>query len=126
MALEISLNKKQHGVFFVSLLGPIDSETYGELENKMRPILDSLPKVVVFDMEGVNYISSMGVSLVIATKKEVERNNGVFIMTNLQPQIKRVFEIIATLPNLKIFSSVEEADAYLAKMQQDELKKKGL
>jgi anti-sigma B factor antagonist len=124
MALEISVNKKQDGVFFVSLLGSIDSETYTELETKMRPILSSLPKVVIFDMDGVNYISSMGVSLVITTKKEIEKNKGVFIMTNLQSQIKKVFEIVATLPNLKIFSSVEEADAYLAKMQQDELKRK--
>lgn len=125
MALEITVNKKQNGVFFVSLLGSIDTETYTQLEDKMNPILSSLPKVVVFDMERVNYISSMGVSLVITAKKEVEKNKGVFIMANLQPQIKKVFEIVATLPNLKIFSSVEEADAYLAKMQQDELRKKG-
>ena len=123
MPLEVSINKKQNEVFIVSLLGSLDSETYADLEKKTNSILSLSPKVIIFDMEGIKYISSMGVSVILTTKKALENMGGVFIMANLQPQIKKVFEIVSTLPNLKIFASVEEADAYLAKMQQDEIDK---
>jgi len=113
-----------NGVFIISLLGSIDSETYMDLEKKVDSILSSSPKVIILDMEGVSYISSMGVSVILTTKKNLEKTGGVFIMANLQPQIKKVFEIVATLPNLRIFASIEEADVYLGKMQQDEIEKK--
>jgi ABC-type proline/glycine betaine transport system permease subunit len=38
--------------------------------------------------------------------------------TTLQPQIRKVFEIIQALPSLNIFESVAELDRYLAAMQR--------
>jgi len=32
---------------------------------------------------------------------------------NLQPQIKKVFEILNALPSLKVFASIQELDSYL-------------
>ena len=40
---------------------------------------------------------------------------------NLKPQIKKVFEIINALPELNVFRSIEELDAYLDKMQKKEM-----
>ena len=37
---------------------------------------------------------------------------------NLQPQIKKVFEIINAIPSMKIFTSMEELDEYLDIMQK--------
>ena len=37
---------------------------------------------------------------------------------NLQPQIRKVFDIIQALPSLNVFESVEELDQYLAEMQR--------
>lgn len=37
--------------------------------------------------------------------------------------MKKVFEIIKALPRMKVFDSIEETDAYLFKMQQDEIEK---
>ena len=71
-------------------------------------------------MEGVTYITSMGLGVVIKTEKTMKENGGTFIVTNLPPQIKKVFDIVAALPAMKIFQSIEEADAYLLRMQQEE------
>jgi hypothetical protein len=37
---------------------------------------------------------------------------------NLQPQIKKVFDIINALPSMQIFASIEELDEYLDAMQK--------
>jgi anti-sigma B factor antagonist len=42
-------------------------------------------------------------------------------LLNLQPQIKRVFELIKALDGMNIFKDREEMDAYLANMQQQVL-----
>jgi anti-anti-sigma regulatory factor len=66
----------------------------------------------------------MGVSAILKAKKTIETEGGSFLMTNLQPQIKRVFEIINALPSVSIFESPEEADRYLAEMQKRALEEK--
>ncbi len=76
-------------------------------------------------MEAVTYISSMGLNVMLKAKKYVEKNGGIFIITNLQPQVKKVFEIVAALPSLKVFASMEEADNYLAEIQRKEIERRG-
>jgi anti-anti-sigma regulatory factor len=48
---------------------------------------------------------------------------GEFAMTNLQPQIRKVFEIIMALPSLNVFESVADLDRYLTGIQKKVLGK---
>lgn len=113
MPLEIKVDQKQEKHFTVFLSGSIDSETHGRLEEGLKSILAIFPEVVIFDMSGVDYISSMGVSVILKTKLAIETGKGIFILTNLQAQVKNVFKIIEALPNLNIFVGIDEADEYL-------------
>ena len=121
MALKVAVNKKEEGSFTVTLLGSLDTATYTILENAVEEILKTSPKVLIFDMSGVSYISSMGVSAILKTKKAVEEGNGKFFITNLQPQVKKVFDVLKALPSGIIFKNVEELDAYLWQIQKKEL-----
>ena len=47
--------------------------------------------------------------------------DGDLMMVNLQPQIKKVFEIVNAMPSMRIFESVAEMDRYLDVMQQKAL-----
>ncbi|MFH0771404.1 MAG: STAS domain-containing protein [Candidatus Omnitrophota bacterium] len=123
MSLNVSVNKRQGGVFLVSIIGSIDSDTYRILDEKTAPILIPETKVIIFDMEKVEYISSMGLNIIFKTQRAVEKNGGTFVMTDIQPQVKKVLEVVKALPNMKVFESVEEADSYLFKIQRDEIEK---
>jgi anti-sigma B factor antagonist len=74
--------------------------------------------VIIFDMEYLNYISSMGVRVVLKARKALEKRGGNIILLNLKPHIKKVFDIINALPSEQVFSSVEEMDQYLDRMQR--------
>ena len=124
MSLEIKVQKKGEGIYVFSLLGTLDSNTYGDLKLRLKPLLAPTTKALIFDFAGLNYISSMGVSVLFEAKKNIEGQGGSFLMTNLQPQIKRVFEIINALPSVRIFETLEEADAYLTEMQKRALEEK--
>ncbi|NLI80476.1 MAG: STAS domain-containing protein [Deltaproteobacteria bacterium] len=119
MPLTVTSMEKQPGVFVVSPYGSLDTNTHTVLERKIDFLArEGAAKVITLDMGGVDYISSMGVRVVLKTKKELSRRGGALVMMNLKPQIKRVFEIINALPTLQIFSSLQELDDYLTEMQR--------
>jgi anti-sigma B factor antagonist len=118
MPLNVTSREKEPGVFVVSSEGSLDTNTYSILEKKVDSILGGSPKVIIFDMEYLNYISSMGVRVILKARKVLEKRGGNIVLLNLKPHIKRVFDIINALPSEQVFSSVEEMDRYLDRMQK--------
>jgi anti-anti-sigma factor len=121
MPLRVSVNKNSAECFTISPIGSIDTNTSAILEKEVNATIEQKPKVLVLDMEGVDFMSSAGVRVVLKTKKAMEAASGVLMMVNLRPQIKRVFEIINAIPSLQVFESVQELDDYLAFMQRKEI-----
>jgi len=119
MSIDVKVREKSPEVFVVSPEGSLDSNTYPVLEDEVDALIAAeAPKVIVFDMKGVHYISSMGVRVVLKTKKMQKKHGGKVLLLNLQPQIRKVFEIIRALPSEPICSSMEELDEYLDAMQR--------
>lgn len=102
----------------MSPAGSLDSNTYQVLEHKLELITRSSPKAIIFDLKDLAYISSAGVRVILATKKALKRAGGDIALTNLQPQIRKVFDIIKAAPSLSIFESIAEMDRYLDQMQK--------
>ena len=118
MSLKVYITKKADGVFIVSPLGAIDTETYEILEEKVNSTLALSAKVIVFDMNGVNYITSAGVGVIIKTEAILKQRAGRLTMVNLQPPVKKVFDILKVIPIEQIFKSIDELDNYLAEVQR--------
>ena len=123
MGLAVRVYEKEVAVFVVTVSGSLDSATYQDLEKKMTPFLMESTKALILDLKGLEYISSMGVSAVLKAKKIINDFGGNFMMVNLRPQIKTVFDIIKALPDVPIFANLEEADRYLSEMQKRTLEK---
>ena len=47
----------------------------------------------------------------------MDNRGGKLLLVNLQPQIKKVFEIIKALDGMNVFKEQEEMDDYLTAMQ---------
>jgi anti-sigma B factor antagonist len=125
MSLTVSSSEKMPRVFILQPIGSLDSNTYLVLEKKVEYLLqEGQAKHLTFDMAGVNYISSMGVRVVLKAQKELKLRGGSLSLMNMQPQIKKVFEIINALPSMQVFSSIEELDRYLAEMQRQTIQGK--
>lgn len=118
MPLKITVVKREYGVSIVSPSGSIDTNTYLALEKEAEAVIAESPKIVIFNMEEVDYISSAGISVLIKTKKVLKEKKASLVIVNLQPRVRRVFEIINALPPEQIFESMEEMDRYLAGIQQ--------
>ena len=121
MSLKVGLREREAGVFVLSTSGRLDTNTYPVLEARVDQVLTNSPRAIVFDMSGLDYVSSMGVRVIIKAEKALAKTGGKVIMTNLQPQIEKVFEIIKALPSFSIFKNTQEMDNYLDKMQKKTL-----
>lgn len=118
MAISITSKQKMDGVYLVSTAGRLDTSTYLKLEERVDVVLLEKPHTLVFDMEMLDYISSMGVRVIAKAQKAMKAYNGKVVLLNLQPQIQKVFDIIKALPSKQVFSSMAELDDYLDRMQR--------
>ena len=118
MSLQVSHKESRPGVFVVSPVGSIDSDTDSILADDFESIFQGTPSQIVLNMAEVSYISSAGVRVILKAKKDIKKLDGTISFINLQPQIKKVFEILNALPTFKVFSSVKEMDSYLDAMQE--------
>jgi len=120
MSLTVESSKRPEGGFVIKPKGRLDTNTYLEFEKHVAPYLNGGTKVLVLDMAELDYLSSAGLRAIFKTQKNIVANAGIFLMTRLQPQIARVFEIVKALPKEQVFASIEEVDAYLDIIQKRE------
>jgi anti-anti-sigma factor len=118
MSLKVTSTEKRPGVITISPIGSIDARTHSILEENVDAVLSENPNVIIFDMEFLDYINSMGVRVLLNTKKQIQKDNGKIIFIRLQSQIKKVFDILNALPTMQVFASIEELDRYLDRMQK--------
>jgi len=118
MALTVSSVQKAKGLGIISPAGSLDSNTYLIFQEQIEKVLPEKPIMIVFDMKALEYMSSAGVRVILKTRDTLKKNDGKITFMNLQPQIKKVFEIINALPSMRIFSSIKEMDNYLDVMQK--------
>ncbi len=118
MTLTVKTSKKTKGVYVIAPTGSINSDTYGVLEKETQRMVKKSPQQIILDMAGVGYLSSMGVRVILATMKALQNNGGKLVLVNLQPQIKKVLDIVNALPSLRIFENLAELDQYLDVMQR--------
>jgi len=105
----------------VGLNGRLETSTVSQLEHELVPVLDGSVRTLIFDLTNLAYISSAGLRVLLKAKKEIEAHGGVFLLTNLQPQIAKVFEIVKALPGFAVFQDERELEYYLDAMQRQEM-----
>ena len=118
MELKVKVEKKTRDAYIVSPVGYLNSQTYDRLDEKIATLLELMPKLVVMDMQGLEYLSSAGIRVILKTRDTLNKSDGKLVFMNLKPQIKKVFDIINALPSMKIFTGVDELDDYLDAIQK--------
>jgi anti-sigma B factor antagonist len=116
--LEIAIEQQPEGRCRVVLKGRLDTQTYAQCEQALEPLLKDSTKVLLFDCAQLDYLSSMGLRVLMKTSKAMSSLGGKCLLTKLQPPVRTVIEIANALPGQNIFASIEEADRYLDLMQR--------
>ncbi len=117
MSLEITITPEANNGKRISIAGSLDSNTAPDLQQSIDSELNDSVSTTILDFNELDFLSSAGLRVIFKTKKFMDNNGGKFLMVNLQPQIKKVFEIIKALDGMNVFKDQAEMDEYLTAMQ---------
>lgn len=120
MGLSIAVDEPRHKTKRLLLEGSLDTDTASQLDRELETVLATDLDVVVLDLGQLEYISSAGLRVIFKLRKAVKARSGEIYATNLQPQVKKVFDIVKAMPLGSLFASVEELDRYLDTIQRRE------
>jgi anti-sigma B factor antagonist len=127
MTLEVKVVEKESGVYVITPVGDITTETYKKLDDTLTPIIAGQLHALVLDLKGVSYISSMGLGVLFRTKQLVNAKGASVMIINPQARIKDVFETVKFMPD-HMFADLAQADEYLDKfldaLQKGKIKSK--
>ncbi|MCR4688739.1 MAG: STAS domain-containing protein [Saccharofermentans sp.] len=88
----LNINKMvTNGKANVALEGRLDTNTSTELDAALSPILDSVDELT-FDLTKLEYISSAGLRVLLATHKALSKKGGMKV-TNVNEMIMEIFEV---------------------------------
>jgi anti-anti-sigma factor len=118
MALNVRVTKDRSFSRTVHLTGRLDNETAALLDGELQPLTDPAVQVVVFDLAGLEYISSAGLRSIFRVQKALGERSGKVVMVNTQPQVQKVFDIVRAADLGTVFTSIQELDQYLDAMQR--------
>lgn len=118
MALKITSTQKNPHTASFTLTGQLNSETVPALDQQVRKSLLDGVGIIILDLASLEMITSAGIGVIMKTQTSLAKRGGELMMLNMQPQIKKVFEIVRLLPTLQVFDDTKEMDNYLIKIQQ--------
>ena len=101
----------------VSPAGRIDQSSADALQSGLAPHLagctrDGVP--LVLDFSGVEYISSVGLRVLMLAARQAKAQDGRIAIAALKPLVKEVFEISRFNLVFKVFDTVEAASGSFA------------
>ena len=77
----------------VQVAGKMYSEDADALRGEMLKYLDQGLREFIFDFQELEYISSSGIGMLLATKKATDKLGGTVKVCNLTGVVKELFEI---------------------------------
>ncbi len=117
MSLTIDKTKNESLAAVFVLKGELNNQTSCQLHRAISPMLDAPAKALVLDMKEISFITSTGIGVIVKTRNTLKQKGSDLTMVNIQPQVKRVFDIMQLTPILKVCEDQEELDSYLSTIQ---------
>ena len=97
--MKITMDRKDKELT-VAIEGRLDTLTSPELEEQLDPALNGVEKLI-FDFEGLRYISSAGLR-VLLTAMQVMEDQGEMVIRNVCEEVREVFEVTGFIDDLTI------------------------
>lgn len=77
----------------VILEGRIDTTNAAQFQEALTPLMSVENADITLDCTAMEYTSSQGLRTFLMLQKGVTAHNSKMVMTNMQPQVKEIFDI---------------------------------
>lgn len=113
-----SINHRKVDAYDVlELTGELDAHTASQLESKLKRLIDQNQHQIIVNFEELDYIASAGLGVFMAYIEDVRTLGGDIKLTNMNPKVYNVFDLLG-FPTL--YDIVRQEEDAIKKFEQDE------
>ncbi|HEX5229712.1 MAG TPA: STAS domain-containing protein [Bryobacteraceae bacterium] len=93
----------------IKVSGRMDAENSQQFEEACRKWISKGSKHLIADLEGLQYVSSMGLRCFLAVAQELQSGSGSLILCGLHGLPRQVFEMTRLIGLFPVFETSEQA-----------------
>lgn len=111
----IHSSEARNGVVIIKLSGRlVFDESLFTLRPKIKGLLESGVKAIIFDLGEVSYCDSSGLGEMIGAYTTIRKHDAAIAFVKLTPKVRTLWERINITNVFDIFETVVEAETFLA------------
>ena len=95
--------------YVIVISGRMDTINSRNIESKLDAMIEEFKPKVVIDLSAVDYVSSVGLRVLLSALKKQMKNQGILRIASLQPFVRDVFKVTQFDRIFSIYSTQEEA-----------------
>lgn len=107
--------KEEGSVVVVSVDSSVLQEHIPVFRERLNDIIAQKKCWIVFDLFEANYISSIGISVLLEVKKKANDGGGEVVFANVNHLIMNLFKVTELLKTLEVYDTADEAVEALKK-----------
>jgi len=93
----------------VKMTGRVDTYTAPKLQEAMDAVVDNGKHNIVFDMTGVDFLSSKGLWVLTETQKKCKKGKGKLVLFGTDDKIRKSFDLVGMSDYFDIFDDLTAA-----------------
>ncbi|MEE8336067.1 MAG: STAS domain-containing protein [Candidatus Neomarinimicrobiota bacterium] len=101
--------REQTGFIIFDLKGHLDTTTAPEVEVEISKKIGEGEKKIIVNLSDVDYISSSGLRVLLATLKELKKDGGILKIFGLNETVQEIFDISGFSVIFDLFKDEKEA-----------------
>jgi len=100
-------------LLIVRVEGALDTNSSGQLESTLVQLLDRGARRIILELTEMDYVSSVGLRVFLASLKRLKANDGRLVLSGLNDEVQEIFDMAGFSPLFEIVASLEEARSSL-------------
>jgi anti-anti-sigma factor len=100
-------------VTIIHIRGRITIAHVDDLQLFLTDLLSEETLTFVLDLDGLTHIVSSGIGTLIAFRERVLKRDGILAMSNINPRIRKIFNLMCLDSFFPLYDTVEQALTYL-------------
>jgi anti-sigma B factor antagonist len=97
------------GAMVLAVTGRVDTTTAGDLEAAINLGISNGFRQILLDFDGVTYISSVGLRVLLATAKKLRNDGDRYALCALSMEVQKVLKLAGFTSIFSIYASQEDA-----------------
>jgi anti-anti-sigma factor len=107
--IEVKAAEQKPEVIIIKIDGELDVHTVPEMDQTVKEQFEKNVNKMVFDLSGLTYSSSAGIGIIMSSIKFARGKGGDIKLSNLQPRVHRVLELLGFTKIFEIYDTESAA-----------------